>query len=64
MRGCVACRVTSSRARDAAGTHVSATSVGLGSAHPLVEEINPDGSTSPAGQHFNRRVELVDRLPR
>ncbi|MBL7500091.1 OmpA family protein [Frankia sp. CNm7] len=38
------------------------TSVGLGSAHPLAEEANPDGSPDPEGQRFNRRVEIVVRL--
>jgi outer membrane protein OmpA-like peptidoglycan-associated protein len=42
----------------------SVTSVGLGSTHPLVLETNPDGSVNPAGQRFNRRVELVVRLPK
>jgi len=42
----------------------SVTSVGLGSTRPLVLETNPDGSANPAGQAFNRRVELVVRLPR
>jgi outer membrane protein OmpA-like peptidoglycan-associated protein len=40
------------------------TSVGLGSAQPLVEETNPDGSPSIEGRRFNRRVELVIRLRR
>jgi outer membrane protein OmpA-like peptidoglycan-associated protein len=42
----------------------SVTSAGLGSSHPLAEETNPDGSPSTAGRHFNRRVEIVVRLPR
>ncbi|OHV36484.1 flagellar motor protein MotB [Pseudofrankia sp. EUN1h] len=42
----------------------SVTSIGFGSAHPLVLETNPDGSANPTGQHFNRRVELVVRLPK
>lgn len=37
------------------------TSVGLGSTQPLTVERNPDGSDSPAGQRFNRRVEVVVR---
>jgi outer membrane protein OmpA-like peptidoglycan-associated protein len=37
------------------------TSVGLGSSEPLTEERNPDGSDSPAGRRFNRRVEIVLR---
>ena len=37
------------------------TSVGLGSNQPLTEEHNPDGSDSPAGRRFNRRVEIVLR---
>jgi outer membrane protein OmpA-like peptidoglycan-associated protein len=37
------------------------TSVGLGSSQPLTEEHNPDGSDSPAGRRFNRRVEIVLR---
>jgi outer membrane protein OmpA-like peptidoglycan-associated protein len=41
----------------------SVNAIGLGSAQPLVEETNPDGSPDPEGQHFNRRVELVVRLP-
>jgi outer membrane protein OmpA-like peptidoglycan-associated protein len=39
------------------------TSVGLGSAAPLTKEVNPDGSVSPEGQAFNRRVEIVVRVP-
>jgi outer membrane protein OmpA-like peptidoglycan-associated protein len=42
----------------------SVTSVGMGSTHPLAEEANPDGSPDPEGQRFNRRVELVARLPK
>lgn len=42
----------------------SVTSVGLGSSCPLAEETNPDGSPDPEGQRFDRRVELVVRLPR
>ncbi|MDX6410330.1 MAG: OmpA-OmpF porin, family [Gaiellaceae bacterium] len=37
------------------------TSVGLGSTQPLTEERRPDGSDSPAGRRFNRRVEIVVR---
>jgi outer membrane protein OmpA-like peptidoglycan-associated protein len=37
------------------------TSVGLGSSQPLTEEHNADGSDSPAGRRFNRRVEIVLR---
>ncbi|MEV0128787.1 hypothetical protein AB0H83_10010 [Dactylosporangium sp. NPDC050688] len=40
------------------------TAVGLGSSQPLVEERNTDGSVSVAGRAFNRRVELVIRLPK
>ncbi|MFC4997844.1 OmpA family protein [Dactylosporangium cerinum] len=40
------------------------TAVGLGSTQPLVEEKNTDGSVSVAGRAFNRRVELVIRLPK
>ncbi|MCK9901765.1 hypothetical protein MXD63_16990 [Frankia sp. Cpl3] len=40
------------------------TSVGLGSSQPLAEETNPDGSPDPEGQRFDRRVELIIRLPR
>ncbi|MDG6103065.1 OmpA family protein [Dactylosporangium aurantiacum] len=40
------------------------TAVGLGSSRPLVEERNTDGSASVAGRAFNRRVELVIRLPK
>ncbi|WP_223103553.1 OmpA family protein [Dactylosporangium vinaceum] len=43
-------------------TAVSA--VGLGSTRPLVEETNPDGSVSVKGRAFNRRVEIVVRLPK
>jgi outer membrane protein OmpA-like peptidoglycan-associated protein len=42
----------------------SVTAVGLGSTQPLVEEKNTDGSVSVAGRAFNRRVELVIRLPK
>ncbi|ONH31986.1 OmpA family protein [Pseudofrankia asymbiotica] len=42
----------------------SVTSVGFGSTRPLVEERNPDGSVNAAGQRFNRRVEIVVRLPK
>ncbi|MET7418889.1 OmpA family protein [Dactylosporangium sp. NPDC005555] len=45
-------------------TATSVTAVGLGSTQPLVEEKNPDGSASTAGRAFNRRVELVIRLPK
>ena len=37
------------------------TSVGLGSTQALTEERRPDGSDSPAGRRFNRRVEIVVR---
>jgi outer membrane protein OmpA-like peptidoglycan-associated protein len=37
------------------------TSVGLGSSRPLTEERKPDGSDSPEGRRFNRRVEIVLR---
>ena len=37
------------------------TAVGLGSSQPLTQERNPDGSDSPAGRRFNRRVEIVIR---
>jgi outer membrane protein OmpA-like peptidoglycan-associated protein len=39
------------------------TSVGLGSARPVAEERKPDGSDSPEGRRFNRRVEIVVRPP-
>jgi len=39
------------------------SSVGLGSAAPIVLETNPDGSDNPAGRRDNRRVELVVRVP-
>jgi outer membrane protein OmpA-like peptidoglycan-associated protein len=39
------------------------TAVGMGSSQPLAEEANSDGSPDPEGQAFNRRVELVLRLP-
>jgi len=39
------------------------TAAGLGSSQPLAEEANPDGSPDPEGQAFNRRVEIVLRLP-
>jgi outer membrane protein OmpA-like peptidoglycan-associated protein len=42
----------------------SVTAVGLGSTQHLVEEKNTDGSVSVAGRAFNRRVELVIRLPK
>jgi outer membrane protein OmpA-like peptidoglycan-associated protein len=42
----------------------SVTAVGLGSSRPLVEETNTDGSPSLPGRAFNRRVELVIRLPK
>ncbi|SBW23425.1 hypothetical protein FDG2_3772 [Candidatus Protofrankia californiensis] len=46
------------------GTRASSvSSVGLGSSQPFAEETNPDGSSSPDGQRFNRRVEIVIRLP-
>jgi flagellar motor protein MotB len=38
------------------------TSVGLGSTVPLTEEKKPDGSDSPEGRAFNRRVEVVVRI--
>jgi outer membrane protein OmpA-like peptidoglycan-associated protein len=41
----------------------SITTVGFGSTRPLAEERNPDGSDSVAGRRFNRRVEIVLRLP-
>jgi outer membrane protein OmpA-like peptidoglycan-associated protein len=41
----------------------SITATGLGSSQPLTEEKNPDGSISAAGRAFNRRVEIVIRLP-
>jgi flagellar motor protein MotB len=44
-------------------TAASITSVGFGSTRPLSEERNPDGSDSPAGRRFNRRVEIVLHLP-
>jgi outer membrane protein OmpA-like peptidoglycan-associated protein len=37
------------------------TSVGLGSSQPLTQERKPDGSDSPEGRRFNRRVEIVVR---
>ncbi|WP_344509674.1 OmpA family protein [Dactylosporangium maewongense] len=45
-------------------TAASVTAAGLGSTQPLVEEKNTDGSASTAGRAFNRRVELVIRLPK
>jgi outer membrane protein OmpA-like peptidoglycan-associated protein len=39
------------------------TSVGLASTQPLVLETNPDGSPNPDGRKFNRRVEIVLRVP-
>ncbi len=45
------------------GTRASSmSSIGLGGSQPLTEETNPDGSPSPDGQRFNRRVEIVIRL--
>ncbi len=41
----------------------SVTSVGLASTQPLAEERNPDGSDNAAGMQFNRRVEIVLRVP-
>jgi outer membrane protein OmpA-like peptidoglycan-associated protein len=41
----------------------SITAVGLGSTQPLTEEKNTDGSASTEGRKFNRRVEIVIRLP-
>jgi outer membrane protein OmpA-like peptidoglycan-associated protein len=41
----------------------SITSVGFGSTRPLAEERNPDGTDSPQGRRFNRRVEIVLHLP-
>ncbi|MDQ1377997.1 MAG: OmpA-OmpF porin, family [Acidimicrobiaceae bacterium] len=38
------------------------TSVGLGSTVALTEEKKPDGSDSPEGRAFNRRVEVVVRI--
>jgi outer membrane protein OmpA-like peptidoglycan-associated protein len=38
------------------------TTIGFGSARPLAEETNVDGSVSLEGRKFNRRVELVIRL--
>jgi outer membrane protein OmpA-like peptidoglycan-associated protein len=40
------------------------TAAGFGSTRPLVEETNPDGSASIKGRAFNRRVEIVVRLPK
>ena len=40
------------------------TAVGFGSTRPLTEERKPDGSDSPEGRRFNRRVEIVVRPPR
>ena len=39
------------------------TTIGFGSSRPLAEETNTDGSVSEEGRKFNRRVELVLRLP-
>jgi outer membrane protein OmpA-like peptidoglycan-associated protein len=39
------------------------TTLGFGSTRPLAEEANTDGSVSEEGRKFNRRVELVIRLP-
>jgi outer membrane protein OmpA-like peptidoglycan-associated protein len=39
------------------------TAVGFGSSRPLAEETNPDGSANEEGQLFNRRVEIVLRVP-
>jgi flagellar motor protein MotB len=39
------------------------TTVRFGSSRPLAEERSPDGSDSVAGRSFNRRVEIVLRLP-
>ena len=41
----------------------SVASVGLASTQPLAEERNPDGSDNAEGMQFNRRVEIVIRLP-
>ena len=40
------------------------TAVGFGSTRPLTEERRPDGSDSPEGRRFNRRVEIVVRPPK
>jgi len=39
------------------------TSIGFGSTQPLALEKNPDGSENAEGEHFNRRVEIVMRVP-
>ncbi|GAA0911870.1 hypothetical protein Vau01_051580 [Virgisporangium aurantiacum] len=39
------------------------TTIGFGSSRPLAEETNTDGSVSVEGRKFNRRVELVIRVP-
>jgi outer membrane protein OmpA-like peptidoglycan-associated protein len=39
------------------------TSTGLGSTQPLAEERTATGSVSAAGRQFNRRVEIVLRVP-
>ncbi|CAI7979420.1 OmpA-like domain-containing protein [Frankia sp. Hr75.2] len=41
----------------------TATAIGLGSGQPIAENSNPDGTPDPEGQAFNRRVEIVLRLP-
>jgi Outer membrane protein and related peptidoglycan-associated (lipo)proteins len=38
-------------------------SVGLGSSQPVAEERTADGSDNPEGRRFNRRAEIVIRLP-
>jgi outer membrane protein OmpA-like peptidoglycan-associated protein len=42
---------------------VAITSTGLGSTQPLAEERTSAGAVSTAGRQFNRRVEIVLRLP-
>ncbi len=39
------------------------TAVGLGEDHPLARDAEDDGSVDEDGQRFNRRVEVVLRLP-
>lgn len=56
-------RVVQQYLLDHAVSATAVTAVGLGSTQPLTEEANPDGSPDPEGQRFNRRVEIVVRLP-
>jgi outer membrane protein OmpA-like peptidoglycan-associated protein len=43
------------------GIKASVSAIGFGSMRPLVEERNPNGTENPAGERFDRRVEIAIR---